>query len=119
MSDKIKVIDALIDKADTILIGGAMAYTFKLAAGGKIGMSWPSPTWSILPPPPSKKLRKRASFLLPLDNLGTDSLDFGAAKICGSKIFEGNIDDGWEGIDIGPKTMELYSAEIAKAKTIL
>ena len=120
VSDKIKVIDALIDKADTILIGGAMAYTFKLAAGGKIGLSLAEPDMVDTATAAVKKAEEKGvKFLLPLDNLGTDSLDFGAAKVGETQIFDGNIDDGWEGIDIGPKTMELYSAEIAKAKTIL
>ena len=120
VSDKIKVIDALIDKADTILIGGAMAYTFKLAAGGKIGESLSEPDMVDTATAAVKKAEEKGvKFLLPLDNLGTNSLDFGAAKVGDTQIFEGNIDDGWEGIDIGPKTVELYSAEIAKAKTIL
>ena len=120
VSDKIKVIDALIDKADTILIGGAMAYTFKLAAGAKIGDSLAEPDMVDTATAAVKKAgEKGVKFLLPLDNLGTNSLDFGAAKVGDTKIFEGDIEDGWEGIDIGPKTMELYSAEIAKAKTIL
>ncbi len=120
VSDKIKVIDALLEKADTIIIGGAMAYTFALAEGRTIGDSLSEPDFvdtakSAL----AKAKAKGVKFLLPLDNLGVKDLDFGAGTVGEQKIFEGNIEDGWEGVDIGPKSIELFSEEVKNAKTVL
>lgn len=120
VSDKIKVIDALLEKADTIIIGGAMAYTFALAEGRAVGESLSEPDFietakSAL----AKAKEKGVKFLLPADNLGVKDLDFGAGTIGDSQYFEGNIEDGWEGVDIGPKSIELFKAEVASAKTVL
>ena len=120
VSDKIKVIDALLEKADTIIIGGAMAYTFALAEGRSIGESlcekdYIQTAQSAL----AKAKDKGVKFLLPLDNLGVKDLDFGAGTVGENKFFEGNIEDGWEGVDIGPKSIELFSNEIKSAKTVL
>lgn len=120
VSDKIKVIDALLEKADTIIIGGAMAYTFALAEGRTIGDSLSEPDFvdtakSAL----AKAKAKGVKFLLPLDNLGVKDLDFAAGTVGEQKIFEGNIEDGWEGVDIGPKSIELFSEEVKNAKTVL
>ena len=65
--------------------------------------------------PKSKGVR----FLLPVDTLGTNALDFDAKTLGDTKVFEGDIEDGWEGVDIGPKTTEIYSEEVSKAKTVL
>ena len=120
VSDKIKVIDALIDKADTILIGGAMAYTFKLAGGGKIGDSLCEPDMvDTAIAAVNKAKEKGVKFLLPVDTLVTNALDFGGGTLGDTKIVEGDIEDGWEGVDIGPRTQELYAAEIANANTLL
>lgn len=120
VSDKIKVIDALLEKADTIIIGGAMAYTFALAEGRKVGDSLAEPDFidtakSAL----AKAKEKGVKFLLPVDNLAVKDLDFGAGTVGESRCFDGNIDDGWEGVDIGPKSIELFKAEVAAAKTVL
>ncbi|MFU8848098.1 MAG: phosphoglycerate kinase [Opitutales bacterium] len=120
VSDKIKVIDALLEKADTIIIGGAMAYTFALAEGRTVGESLSEPDYidtakSAL----AKAKEKGVKFLLPADNLAVKDLDFGAGTVGEQKIFEGNIEDGWEGVDIGPKSIELFKAEVAAAKTVL
>jgi len=120
VSDKIKVIDALLEKADTIIIGGAMAYTFALAEGRTVGDSLSEP--DHIPTAKSaleKAKAKGVKFLLPIDNLAVKDLDFGAGTIGDSKIFEGNIEDGWEGVDIGPKSIELFSQEVKNAKTVL
>ena len=120
VSDKIKVIDALLEKADTIIIGGAMAYTFALAEGRIVGESLSEP--DHIPTAKSaleKAKAKGVKFLLPVDNLAVKDLDFGAGTIGDSKIFEGNIEDGWEGVDIGPKSIELFSQEVKNAKTVL
>jgi phosphoglycerate kinase len=120
VSDKIKVIDALLEKADTIIIGGAMAYTFALAEGRRVGESLSEPDFietakSAL----AKAKAKGVKFLLPLDNLGVKELDFKAGTFSDSDFFEGNIEDGFEGVDIGPKSIELFKNEVASAKTVL
>ena len=120
VSDKIMVIDSLIDKADVIIIGGAMAYTFALANGKKIGESLSEPDKVGLARSALDKAKEKGvRFLLPVDTLGTNALDFDAKTLGEIKIFEGDIDDGWEGVDIGPKTTEIYAREAAKAKTVL
>jgi 3-phosphoglycerate kinase len=120
VSDKIKVIDALLEKADTIIIGGAMAYTFAMAEGRTIGNSLSEPDYVETAKSALKKAKEKGvKFLLPVDNLGVKDLDFGAGTVGEQKIFEGNIEDGWEGVDIGPKSIELFKAEVAAAKTVL
>lgn len=120
VSDKIKVIDVLLEKADTIIIGGAMAYTFALAQGRRVGKSLSEP--DHIPTAQAaldKAAAKGVKFLLPLDNLAVKDLDFGAGTVGESRYFEGNIEDGWEGVDIGPKSIELFKAEVAAARTVL
>jgi phosphoglycerate kinase len=120
VSDKIKVIDALIEKADTILIGGGMAYTFKLAQGGTVGDSLCEPDMVDTAKAALKKAEaKGVKFLLPVDTLVTDNLDFGAKSLGQTKVVEGNIEDGWEGVDIGPKTQAIYAEEVARSNTLL
>ena len=120
VSDKIKVIDRLLDRADTILIGGAMAYTFALAKGLKVGDSLSEPDMvDIAQAALDKAKEKGVSFLLPVDTAITDSLDFGTRSVGSLKINEGDIPDGWEGVDIGPKTIELYKQVVADSKTVL
>ncbi len=122
VSDKITVIDALLDKADTILIGGAMAYTFALANGKTVGDSLAEPKFIDTAKAAMKKAEEKGvKFLLPLDNVTVDSLDFDNMSVgnIGASDEDGNIPDGWEGVDIGPKTIALYVAELAGAKTIL
>ncbi len=120
VSDKISVIDALLDKADTILIGGAMAYTFALAEGRTVGNSLSEPDKVETAKAALEKAKaKGVKFLLPLDNLAVDSIDFGAKTVGNTRVFENNIEDGWEGVDIGPKTVELFAEECRKSKTLL
>ena len=120
VSDKITVIDKLLDKADSIIIGGAMAYTFALANGRNVGDSLCEPDKVDLAKSAIAKAEQNGvKFLLPVDTLITNSLDFAAKKIGESEIVEGNIPDGWEGVDIGPKTIELYENAISGAQTIL
>ena len=120
MSDKIMVIDSLLDKADVIIIGGAMAYTFALANGKKVGDSLSEPDKVELAKSALQKAKEKGvRFLLPVDTLSTNALDFDAKTLGESKIFEGDIEDGWEGVDIGPKTTALYAEEVAKAQTVL
>lgn len=120
VSDKITVIDVLLDKADTILIGGAMAYTFKLAQGGKVGDSLSEPDKVETARAALEKAKsKGVTFLLPEDNLVCSQLDFKAGTLGERKVVEGDIEDGWEGVDIGPKTVERYREAVAGAKTVL
>jgi 3-phosphoglycerate kinase len=120
VSDKITVIEALLEKCDTMLIGGAMAYTFALALGHKVGSSLNEPdkietAKACL----AKAKEKGVKFLLPVDNIITDKVDFAAGTVGEIKVCGEDIPDGWQGVDIGPKTVELYKAEAAKSKTIL
>ena len=128
VSDKIKVIDRLLEKADTILIGGAMAYTFKLAHGGKTGKSLieKDHTGTALAAE-AKAAQRGVKFLLPTDTVVADLRDTGKLNKKGRAILEpinprvvsGDIPDETEGFDIGPETAATYAAVIAGAKTIL
>lgn len=120
VSDKIAVIDSLLEKADTMLIGGAMAYTFAMALGRKVGDSLCEPDKVETAKAALEKAKsKGVTFLLPVDNLIARGLDFAGKKVAELRENEGDIEDGWEGVDIGPKSIDLFSKEIAGAKTIL
>jgi phosphoglycerate kinase len=122
VSDKITVIDALLEKADTILIGGAMAYTFALAQGRAIGDSLSEPDKVDTAKKALEKAQaKGVKFLLPVDNYIVEQLDFAAKTVSPGRYTEEGegIPTGWEGVDIGPKTVALYSAEIASARTVV
>ena len=122
VSDKITVINRLLEKADTILIGGAMAYTFALAQGRSVGNSLSEPDKVEIARAALAKAEERGvKFLLPVDNLIVDALDFGAGTVGNAKETAegGDIPDGWEGVDIGPKSVKLFIEEISSAKTIL
>ena len=120
VSDKITVIDKLLDRADTIIIGGAMAYTFAMANGKKVGDSLCEPEKVDLAKSAlAKASEKGVKFLLPVDTLITNNLDFDAKQIGESKIVDGDIPEGWEGVDIGPRTIDLYQNAISGAQTIL
>ena len=122
VSDKITVIDRLLDKADTIIIGGGMAYTFGLALGRKIGKSLNEPDKvDTAKAALAKAKAKGVKFLLPVDNYIVEELDFGAKTVSpGRYTAPGeDIPDGWEGVDIGPESVKLFNAEVASAKTIV
>ncbi|HYE18215.1 MAG TPA: phosphoglycerate kinase [Tepidisphaeraceae bacterium] len=113
VSDKIEVIKALLGKADKLLIGGAMAYTFFLAQGKQVGKSLVEKDKVELAGELLKTFGPK--ILLPVDTVISDKMSDDAV----TQIVEGNIPDGMEGFDIGPKTRALYAAEIAKAKTVI
>ncbi|MDB6074994.1 MAG: pgk [Verrucomicrobiaceae bacterium] len=123
VNDKIAVINRLLEKADTIIIGGGMAYTFrKLVEGITLGKSLYKPEWEPIAQAALDKAKERGvKILLPIDALITDSFDFGAKTVGETKFTEvnGNIPDGWEGVDIGPESVKLFAEEIAKAKTVI
>ncbi len=120
VSDKIKVIDRLLEKADNIIIGGAMAYTFALANGKKVGNSLSEPDKvEVAQSAINKAAEKGVRFLLPIDTKITNALDFGSRSVGEMDVVEGDIPDGWEGVDIGPKTVELYKQVVAESKTVL
>ena len=117
VSDKIGVIDNLLEKVDTLLIGGGMAYTFVKAMGGKIGNSICEDdklelAVSLL----EKAKQKGVKLMLPVDTRTGKEFDknteSGIAKI-------NEIPDGWQGFDIGDETIKLYEDELAKAKTVV
>ncbi len=116
ISGKIDVIVNLMDKVDTLLIGGGMAYTFFKAMGQKIGGSIHEDDKMELALKIMEDAKaKGVQFLLPVDNVIGD--DF--SESANTQVVEGEIPDGWEGMDIGPKTSALFAAEIAKAKTVI
>ena len=117
VSDKIQVIDALLDKADTIIIGGAMAYTFALAQGRTVGDSLSEHDQIDTARAALKKAAaKGVEFLLPVDNLAVSKLDFSAGTVGDQRIFEGNIEPGWEGVDIGLRVSLYFKKLYAKQK---
>lgn len=123
VSDKIGVINRLLEKADTIIIGGGMAYTFrKLVQGISIGKSLYKPEWEPIAQAALDKAKERGvKLLIPVDAMITDAFDFDAKKL-GETKYTGvneNIPDGWEGVDIGPESVKLFSEEISKAKTVI
>ena len=116
VSDKIEVIKSLIDKCDSLIIGGGMAYTFRKALGFEVGNSLLEEDKIEL----AKELMKKAEekgvkLLLPVDNTIADKF----APDANTQIVEGDIPAGWEGLDIGPKTIALYASEVANAKTVV
>ena len=113
VSDKIKVIDSLLKKCDKILIGGAMAYTFLKALGNKIG-NCPVEDDQL---DYAKKCYESGKIMLPVDNVIADGFDdYHPDNI--KTIDNDVIPDGYQGLDIGPKTIKNYRDEIAKAKLI-
>ena len=123
VSDKIAVINRLLDKADTIIIGGGMAYTFrKLVQGIALGKSLYKPEWEPIAQAALDKAKARGvKLLIPVDALITDAFDFDAKTIGATKFTQPgeSIPDGWEGLDIGPESVKLFAAEVAGAKTLL
>jgi phosphoglycerate kinase len=129
VSDKIKVIDRLLEKADTLLIGGAMVYTFQLALGQKVGKSLAEPDKKDVALAALAKAKERhVQFLLPTDDLLATAVDTGKVNKKGKPVMEfqnvrlrggGDISANEQGLDIGPATSKRYAEIIAQAKTIL
>jgi phosphoglycerate kinase len=121
VSDKIGVLKALIAKADTVLIGGAMANTFFKALGIPIGASRVELDKINLANELMQLAKKReVKFVLPLDAIIAQEVRPGApSRKSGRLSRENGIPDGWQNLDAGPETVALFTAEIAMAKTIL
>ena len=117
VSDKIGVIENLIDKCDTIIIGGGMAYTFMKYLGHNIGTSLLEADWVEKAGEMMKKAEdKGVKFLIPVDNkVGKEYDENTEAKVVSSD----DIPDGWMGLDIGPETQEMFADAIKGAGTVI
>ena len=116
VSDKIGVIDALSEKVDVLLIGGGMCFTFMQAQGLSIGSSLVEPEWveragEML----GKAAERGCRIVLPLDYVVADKF---AADAATQIVDKAAIPEGWMGLDIGPRSCELYAQELAGAKTV-
>ena len=117
VSSKIGVINNLLEIADTIIIGGGMAYTFSAAQGGKIGDSLLEEDWKGYALEMIDKAKaKGVKLLLPVDTVIADKF---AADANTDVVESGQIPDGWQGLDIGPKTVELYCDAVKDAGTVI
>ena len=117
VKDKLGVIGNLLEKVDTLIIGGGMAYTFMKAQGGKIGDSLVDDERLEQVLGFMKKAQEKGvKLLLPVDTVIADAFEgYTQIKTCKA----GEIPDGWQGLDIGPETVELFSNAIKEAKTIV
>ena len=116
VSSKIGVLDHLIDSADTLIIGGGMAYTFFLAQGMTVGQSLKEEDWVERAGEMLKKAEEKGvKILLPVDNRVADHFGEDAVP---EVVASDSIPDDREGMDIGPKTEELYAEAIKGAKTV-
>ncbi len=117
VSDKITVIDNLLNLVDTLIIGGGMAYTFMKAQGYAIGNSLLDKDGLDTALKVMEKAKEKGiELLLPVDNIIADAFSNDANT---QVVGVGEIPDGWEGLDIGPKTLELFSEAIRKAATVV
>jgi phosphoglycerate kinase len=118
VSDKIEVIDNLLDKADAIIIGGGMAYTFLNAKGQSTGKSLvESDKLDVAKAALAKAEKNGVRFLLPVDHVLADKFAADAA----TQLFSGTdpFHEEWMALDIGPESIKLFSKEIADAHTVI
>ena len=116
VSDKIGVIDALSEKVDVLIIGGGMCFTFMQAQGLPIGSSLVEPEWVERAGEMLDKAAERGCrIVLPLDYVVADKF---AAEAATQIVDKAAIPEGWMGLDIGPRSCELYAQELADAKTV-
>ena len=117
ISDKIMIIEKLLDNVDNLIIGGGMTYTFTKAKGGQIGNSLLEADKQELALELLKKAEEKGvNIYMPLDNLCADDFSNDANR---KVVPTGQIPDGWQGLDIGPETIKLFSDVVANSKTIL
>ena len=116
VSDKLAVVSNLLTKVNTLIIGGGMAYTFLKAQGHNVGNSLcEMDQLQYAKDMIAKAKELGVNFLLPVDNVAADKFDAEA----NTQIVGDDIPDGWMALDIGPKTVELYSNAIKGAKTVV
>ena len=117
VSDKLGVIESLLEKVDTLIIGGGMAYTFFKSIGYSVGKSiCELDKLDLAKELMEKAKQKNVKLVLPIDNVIAKEI----APDTESKVIDSdNIPDEWEGLDIGPKTVELFKEELKDAKTII
>jgi phosphoglycerate kinase len=116
VSDKIVVLENLLDKVDRVLIGGGMAYTFLKAQSKTVGSSLcEDDRLDIALAVINKAADKNVELLLPSDHLVADSF----SETANTKVVGGNIPDGWMGLDIGPETTALYRERLVSAATVV
>ena len=117
ISDKIMVIENLLDTVNNLIIGGGMSYTFTKALGGKIGKSINEPDKLDLALSLIEKAKaKGVKLYFPVDNVIADDFSNDANR---QTVATGEIPDGWEGLDIGPETVKIFSDVVANSKTVL
>jgi phosphoglycerate kinase len=117
ISDKILLIERLLDKVDNLIIGGGMTYTFTKAKGGAIGKSLLEADKMPLALELIEKAKtKGVNLIMPLDNVCGDKFSNDANRMT---VVTGQIGDEWEGFDIGPESVKLFTETILKSKTIL
>lgn len=117
ISDKILIIERLLDKVDNLIIGGGMTYTFVKAQGGNIGKSLLEADKQELALSILKKAQEKGvNIIMPVDNVCADDFSNNANR---QVVASGQIPDGWEGLDIGPKTVKLFTEIVEQSKTIL
>ena len=117
ISDKIMIIEKLLDKVDNLIIGGGMSYTFIKAQGGSIGKSLCEDDRQVYTLELIEKAKiKNVNLCLPLDNVIADDFSNYAKR---QIVKSGEIPDDWEGLDIGPKSISAFQDIIKKSKTIL
>ena len=117
VSSKISVIENLLDKVDTLIIGGGMSYTFSKAQGGNVGNSLLEADYCQYALDMIKKAEdKGVKLLLPVDNVIADAFSNDANT---DIVATGEIPDGWQGLDIGPETAKLYAETVKDAKTVV
>ena len=117
VSSKISVIENLIDKVDTLIIGGGMSYTFSKAQGGTVGKSLLEEDYCEYALNMIQKAKdKGVKLLLPVDNVIADDFSNDAnIKV----VKAGEIPEGWEGLDIGPETIKIFCDAVKDAKTVV
>jgi phosphoglycerate kinase len=116
VSDKIGVIQNLLDKVTTLLVGGGMAYTFLKAEGFEVGKSLVEEDQIKLSLDLLRRAKGKVKFLLPSDHIAAESMDLQAKR---QIVKNGEIPSDWVCLDIGPETVKIFSEEIKSAKTIV
>lgn len=116
VSSKISVINNLLEKVDTLIIGGGMAYTFMKAKGLNVGESLLEEDYIDYAKEMMEKAENKGiKLLIPVDTVVAQEFSNDAA----SKVSENGIEDGWMGLDIGPKTVKMFSDALRSAKTVV